>query len=250
MKGRSSHNMFLVVSDKRNRAEYFTEVIHKNFHNSSIFHVSKWFEVKAKLDNIRPRAVIFDDFNYDEFLLSVVSKILKSRYNEDIAIVIVSSKGHLEMFSEESAQGRVSFISQPYSEQALIQCLAKIVPAHFRKAEYELRQLQPGDILFEEGEQSEHTYIVKAGQLCAFSKDDEGARIFLGDIFPGEFIGEMGHFNHDVCSATVEAITNVELVSIPNGALESVVFTRPSWAKALVRTLAQRLRKVNKALAD
>ncbi|MGZ3771541.1 MAG: Crp/Fnr family transcriptional regulator, partial [Bdellovibrio sp.] len=73
--------------------------------------------------------------------------------------------------------------------------------------------------------------------------------VMLGEIMPGEFVGEMGHFNHEPRSATVEAITEVELIAIPSGSLESVVFARPSWAKALVKTLSLRLRRANKALA-
>ncbi len=144
-------NTFLVVSDKRSRAEYFTDVINTNFRSSAVFHVSKWFEVKSKLDNIRPKAVIFDDFNFDSLVSGCDLKILKAKYNSEVAIVIVSSRGHIEMFSEEKAQGRVNFVSQPYSEEALVSCLSGIIAPHFRKPDYSLKQLQPGEILIKQG---------------------------------------------------------------------------------------------------
>jgi CRP/FNR family transcriptional regulator, cyclic AMP receptor protein len=70
----------------------------------------------------------------------------------------------------------------------------------------------------------------------------------LGEIASGEFVGEMGHFNHEPRSATVEAVTEVDLIEIPLESLENVIFTKPSWARALVKTLAQRLKRANKAL--
>ncbi len=65
---------------------------------------------------------------------------------------------------------------------------------------------------------------MKAGQLSAFLYDDSGGKIVLGGISPGEFVGEMGYFNQELCSATVEALTDVELVSIPDDELEAIVF--------------------------
>jgi CRP/FNR family cyclic AMP-dependent transcriptional regulator len=48
---------------------------------------------------------------------------------------------------------------------------------------------------------------------------------------------------------SLQAKTDVELIAIPYNALEQVIFARPTWAKALVKTLSMRLRRANKALA-
>jgi CRP-like cAMP-binding protein len=103
-------------------------------------------------------------------------------------------------------------------------------------------------LLFSEGEEAKVVYIVKNGTLRAYSESVSGARIALGDISAGEFVGEMGHFNHEPRSATVEAISEVDLVEIPLAALDNVIFSKPSWARALVKTLSQRLRRANKVL--
>jgi CRP-like cAMP-binding protein len=55
----------------------------------------------------------------------------------------------------------------------------------------------------------------------------------------------MAHITGDTRSADVEAVENSELVDIPVGTLDILLFSKPIWARALMKTLAQRLRATN-----
>lgn len=45
--------------------------------------------------------------------------------------------------------------------------------------------------------------------------------------------------------ATVQAIGDCELIEIPMGTLDMVLFSKPAWSKALVATLSRRLKRSN-----
>ena len=53
--------------------------------------------------------------------------------------------------------------------------------------------------------------------------------------------------NHEPRFATVTAAKDCELIEIPFGTLDIVLFTKPAWAKALVMTLSKRLRNAFKS---
>ncbi|MBL7688606.1 MAG: Crp/Fnr family transcriptional regulator, partial [Bdellovibrionaceae bacterium] len=64
-----------------------------------------------------------------------------------------------------------------------------------------------------------------------------------------EFVGEMAHINQEPRSASVKALEDCELIEIPNGSLDLVLFSKPAWAQALMRTLSRRLKRINETLA-
>lgn len=250
--GQDKRNTFLIMSGDKNRVQMYMEVLSRKFPNTSIFNSSEWFEAKYKLDNVMPKIVLVDEYLPQESGIDVVKKILKDRGYKHISIIIMSPVADHDQFTEEVAQGRVQFLTDPDREPALVQCVSRIVAPQKEESEnqkqYELRQLKTGEFLFKEGDVTEVAYIVKKGTLRAFSECPDGERIMLGEITAGEFVGEMGHFTDDARSATVQAATDVELIAIPNNMLDQVIFNRPSWAKALVKTLSHRLKRANRAL--
>lgn len=240
-------NVFLIVSGNANRITVMTEFINKNFTNCSIFHASDWFETKYKLDNVFPKMVFVDEYLPKMSGLEVVAKIYKERNHDHVHIVIMSVVADLDLYPPN---GRIHYLTEPEREGAVVDVVAKIItPKHgTQTTEYTLRHLEAGELLFKEGDETKSVYIVKNGTLKAYSDNVAGGRIILGEIGAGEFVGEMGHFNHEPRSATIEALTEVDLVEIPMSSLDNVIFSKPSWAKALVKTLSQRLKRANKVL--
>lgn len=240
-------NVFLIVSGNPQRTTRITESINKNYGNCSVFHASDWFDTKHKIDNILPKIVFVDEYLPKISGMEVVAKILREKNNASISIVIMSIVADHDLYP---SGGRVQYLTEPESETAIVACLSKIISPKEREShkEYNLKHLSAGEVLFKEGEETEAVYIVKDGTLKAYSDSMVGGRVTLGNISAGEFVGEMGHFNHEPRSATVEAVTSVELVEIPLASLENVIFSKPSWAKALVKTLSQRLKRANKVL--
>lgn len=80
-------------------------------------------------------------------------------------------------------------------------------------------------------------------------KSKNGQRVDLGKIKAGEFVGEMAHINKEPRSATVTAVTDCELIEIPFGSLDPILFSKPSWSKALFVTLSKRLKLTSEKLS-
>ena len=87
---------------------------------------------------------------------------------------------------------------------------------------------------------------MKRGKLKVFLTI-KGQRQQVGTVLPGEFVGEMAHITGEPRSADVEAVEETDLVEIPLGTLDNLLFSKPTWSKALMKTLARRLRDANKS---
>lgn len=248
---RTDKNIFLVVSADKNRIHKITNTLMSQVQACSVFHASDWFDTKYKMDNVKPKILLIDEYLQKGSGAEIVAKILRDSNNNAIQIVIMSAVADQDLFGFEAEKNRIRYLTEPEDELALMTVINSILKPVDRPSgpEYVLRHMVAGEILFKEGEAPEVVYIVKNGRLRARTQKEPGGElVILGEIKAGEFVGEMGHFNHEPRSATVEAITDVVLIEIPIHSLESVIFAKPSWAKALVKTLALRLKKANSAL--
>jgi CRP/FNR family transcriptional regulator, cyclic AMP receptor protein len=108
----------------------------------------------------------------------------------------------------------------------------------------EIIKLNAHEVLLREGEYSDHMYWVQTGQLVVTKKRGHES-VVLGNIFSGELVGELSFLDAGPRSATVEALTECELIKIPQEVLEKALATQPKWLAMLVKTLAERLRKTN-----
>lgn len=105
-------------------------------------------------------------------------------------------------------------------------------------------KLEPNQILLKEGEHSSSMYWVQAGQLVVTKK--RGTEdVILGHIYSGELVGEISFLDQEARSATVKAVTECDLIQIPQETIDGIFKTQPKWLEILVKTLAERLRKAN-----
>ena len=104
--------------------------------------------------------------------------------------------------------------------------------------------LEAGDYLLREGEESSEMYYVVSGTLSVL-KAKGGVEQQIGNIYSGEVVGELSFIDQRPRSASVKALSDCELVVIPQKTLEDVNRRQPLWYQALTRTLSDRLRKAN-----
>jgi CRP/FNR family cyclic AMP-dependent transcriptional regulator len=104
--------------------------------------------------------------------------------------------------------------------------------------------LSPNQILLKEGEISNSMYWVQSGQLVV-TKHRGSEEVILGHIYSGELVGEVSFLDQEPRSATVKAVSDCELIQIPQETIDSIYRTQPKWLETLVKTLAERLRKAN-----
>jgi CRP-like cAMP-binding protein len=145
---------------------------------------------------------------------------------------------------DEVVKGRVQFLNfkAPGNalllEQATARCLNYVT--HGDKSEFHVRFLASEEALMREGEKADNVYLLKKGRMRAMRKEH-----VLGHVEVGEFVGEMAYINGEPRSADVIADLPCELIEIPVQCLDHVLFQKPAWSKALMRTLSRRLKTAN-----
>lgn len=116
-----------------------------------------------------------------------------------------------------------------------------------------IRNLKPGEILFNDGEVADSLFIIQKGQVRLFKPKGKGF-IELAVLRAGEVIGEMAYFDEDgsgrkrSCSAS--AITGVEIIEISFVAFGKTMHSLNPWFKTIITTLVQRLRKTNTRIKE
>lgn len=242
--------VFLLVSGDEARRSKYTEWIQKRFSNSTIFQSGDGSDALFRIQNAPPHVLIIDAELPKIGGFETVKQTLGKKQAQDFSIILVSTVPESDVFIDQVVSGKVQFLAQPDDEAAMDVCITKALNrvTHGKDAEYTLHFVAPGQFLFREGDVAKHVFIVKRGRLKAL-KFREGKSVEIGEITVGEFVGEMAHINHEPRSASVQAIDDCELIEIPSGSLDMVLFSRPAWAQALVATLSRRLRTTSEALA-
>jgi CRP-like cAMP-binding protein len=166
-------------------------------------------------------------------------------------VILLTDIPEREKYVDQVVTTQIQFLRDIDDEKIFGECLSRALTrvALDTNKSYKLRFLAPQEILFKESEPASSVYFVKRGGLRAI-KDYGGQNIILGPVQAGEFVGEMAHFNGQPRSATVQAVSDCEMIEIPTGVLDMVLFSKPAWAKALIGTLAKRLMRSNTPTAN
>jgi signal transduction histidine kinase len=107
--------------------------------------------------------------------------------------------------------------------------------------------LRRGDALFAEGDAGDHAYVIVDGELEVIKASDRRETL-LAVRGAGEVIGEMALLQEAPRMASVRARSDAELLCIPKKALDELLDTSPSAAKAMFSTLLDRWEETNERL--
>jgi len=72
-------------------------------------------------------------------------------------------------------------------------------------------------VVFREGDDSDHLYIVRTGLARALREHSDGRSITLSNFVPGDIFGELAMFDSERRSATVDTLESTEVVAILGG---------------------------------
>ena len=105
----------------------------------------------------------------------------------------------------------------------------------------EARTFKAGGIIFREGDEASELFVIKSGQV----RVQIGNRT-IRELGAESIFGEMALIDSEPRSATVTAITDVELVPVSEKQFLFLVSQTPYFALKVMRVLAERLRATNK----
>lgn len=114
-----------------------------------------------------------------------------------------------------------------------------------------VRKFQKKAIIVQEGLPSKELFYIMSGSVVVEKTDENGQRLILAYLGPGEFFGELGLFTEDVHrSASVLARTECEMASIGYPEFTRLFRENPDLLLALSRQLARRLENTSSKLSN
>ena len=108
------------------------------------------------------------------------------------------------------------------------------------------RELSDGEAIFEEGAPSTHAFLVESGEVeVSVIRREDGRRVRLATLGPGELVGEMSLVDERPRSASAHAIGRTAVQPFTRDEFEDLILRRPDASLRLIRALFERLRLMN-----
>ncbi len=134
--------------------------------------------------------------------------------------------------------GRVPLLSDLSDEE--LQRIAQVAVA---------RSFPKGARVFHEGDQSDACYVIRSGEVRVTREHSDGRAIALATLGPGEIVGELAMLDGEVRSASVEALTDIELLAIAARDMRGLFERNPEITAKLVVALTRRVRETNERVS-
>jgi CRP/FNR family cyclic AMP-dependent transcriptional regulator len=111
------------------------------------------------------------------------------------------------------------------------------------------RSFPKGARVFHEGDESDACYVIRSGEVRVTREHSDGRAIALATLSSGEIVGELAMLDGEVRSASVEALTDVELLAIAARDMRALLERNPEITAKLVIALTRRVRETNERVA-
>jgi CRP-like cAMP-binding protein len=109
----------------------------------------------------------------------------------------------------------------------------------FNKHQFIVRESEPGDTFF----------MIVSGSISVCRIASDGRETILSILKEGDFFGEMSMFDTSLRSASIKALTEVEVGTINRTDFLDLIDRNPKIGRLLVIELAERLRAANALIA-
>lgn len=122
--------------------------------------------------------------------------------------------------------------------------LTSLLPRLILHIDFALEWLQvdAGQVIHRQGDDSDAIYIVLNGRLRAVKENADGSMRSTGEYGQGESIGELEVMTEDTRPATLHAIRETELCKFPRSLFNSLAQEHPSITIQISKLIAQRMR--------
>lgn len=112
-------------------------------------------------------------------------------------------------------------------------------------------QVNAGQVIHHQGDESDAIYIVLNGRLRAILEREDGGMQVVGEYGQGESVGELEVMTESARPATLHAIRDTELAKFPKTLFNSLALEHPGITIKISKIIAQRMRAlVDNPLSD
>lgn len=110
----------------------------------------------------------------------------------------------------------------------------------------ERRSVGKGEIFLQQGQEGSEAFLIQSGEVVVFTAH-EGKRVDLMRLGAGQIIGEMALINAAPRNASVQALTECNLIVITRQTLNEKLTKSDPTVRALMAMLMKRLEQANRA---
>ena len=111
------------------------------------------------------------------------------------------------------------------------------------------RAFPAGVRVFHEGDRSDACYLVRSGDLRVTREHSDGRAIALATLGRGDIFGELAMLDGQARSASVETLSDSELLALPATDFRRLLAEHPQISVKLIAALTRRLRETNERVA-
>jgi CRP-like cAMP-binding protein/Fe-S-cluster-containing dehydrogenase component len=115
----------------------------------------------------------------------------------------------------------------------------------FLRGKLELSRVQPGQVIFDEGDQADQLYVIYSGHVLVSQHTMFGERV-LKYLEPSSYFGEFGLLDGTPRSATCTALDHVELVQVSGETFTGLLDLVPALRSQFTRMARHRVEVVQK----
>ena len=105
------------------------------------------------------------------------------------------------------------------------------------------RGLLQNEIVFGEGEEGNHAFIIKSGKIEIFRTDPSGGKHVIATLGPGEMFGEMALVDDQQRTATAKAIVESSILVISKGEFQDRLQRSDKAVAMMLGILTKRCRQ-------
>ncbi len=111
------------------------------------------------------------------------------------------------------------------------------------------RSFPKGARVFHEGDESDACYVIRDGEVRVTREHSDGRAIALATLGPGELFGELAMLDGGTRSASVETLSDVELLALSAADMKGLFERNAEITTKLVVALTKRLRETNERIS-
>ncbi|MFQ5944961.1 MAG: cyclic nucleotide-binding domain-containing protein, partial [Anaerolineae bacterium] len=120
-----------------------------------------------------------------------------------------------------------------------------VVVAIFAQRTMVLEQFGPDQVIFHEGDEGRHVYVIKSGAVEVLLKRPDGSREVLNRLGPGDHFGEMALLRHAPRNATIRTATAAEVFKMTPSSFVALYTNLPGLRDHFNTVMEARLRELD-----
>jgi CheY-like chemotaxis protein len=179
-------------------------------------------------------------------------KMMKIGSNSKATPIILISASVDEYRMEIDLLENIDILSKPFSPREVVDKVNFLLDKKVSTTASAgaMVTFKAGEFVIKEGETGTDIFFVKEGKLSVVRKGANGKNVVISSVGAGEMVGEMGFLLHRTRTASVMAVTDCSLISIPKEKFEVVISAQPKWFKVLFETISTRLEDTTRLLVE